>query len=142
MRLHETRQIDRPLEEVFGYVADFSNLADWDPGISSSRAIGDDAPAVGTKYEVVASFGSREIPMQYEITELEPNRRVVLIGTGKPLDAVDTIVFESRNGGTWVDYTADFAFKGLIRFLAPLMSPLMNRVGQRAVDGMVQALSR
>lgn len=141
MRLHETRQIDRPLDEVFTYVADFTNLAQWDPGISSSRRIGDDPVGVGTKYEVVSSFAASEVPMQYEITEFEPNRRVVLIGTGKPLDAVDTIEFEARDGGTWVDYTADFTFKGWIRFVAPLMSPLMDRVGKKAVDGMVETLS-
>lgn len=142
MRLHETRTIDRPLSEVFAFTADFSNAEKWDPGVSSSHQVGDGPPGVGSRYDLMVSFGSSEIPMTYEITELDLDSRVVLIGRGDTIEAVDEITFEARDGSTLVEYTADLTFTNWIRFVAPLMSPLLARVGESALDGLVEALER
>lgn len=140
MRLHETRHIDRPLEEVFAFTADFSNADKWDPGVASSRSIDGGAPGVGSKYDVVVSFGSSEIPMTYEITEWEDNSRVVLEGKGETIEALDVIAFEARDGGTFVDYTADLTFTNWMRFVTPLMGPVLRRVGEKALDGLVKTM--
>lgn len=144
MRLHEKRLIDRSIGDVFDYTADFSNIGGWDPGVSSSRKLDDGPTGVGTRFEVVATFGGRDVPMTYEITEFEPNERVVLVGTGDVVDAVDEIRFESQGegAGTLVDYTADLTFHNYIRYISPLLAPFMRRVGDRALDGLVAALSR
>lgn len=143
MRLHEIRQIDLPLEEVFDYVADFANTEHWDPGIKSANQIGEDSVGVGTKYEVVSEFGSSEIPMVYEIVEYEPHSRVVLTGEGDSVGAVDTIVFEAADSGTRVEYTADLTFKNWIKYLDPVLAPVMRRmVGKKALDGLVETLGR
>jgi carbon monoxide dehydrogenase subunit G len=143
MRLHEKRRIERPLEEVFTYVADFANTEEWDPGVTSARRIGNGPIGVGAKYDVVSEFGSNEIPMVYETLEYEPHRRVVLLGEGDSISAVDTIEFESGDGGTVVDYTADLTFKNWFRFLEPVLTPLMRRmVGKKALDGLVETLSK
>lgn len=143
MRLHETRQIDLNVEEVFDYVADFANTEQWDPGIKSARQIGEGRIGVGTKYDVVSEFGSSEIPMVYEILEYEPHSRVVLTGEGDSVEAVDTIIFEASDGGTLVDYTADLTFKNWIKYVDPLLAPAMRRlVGKKALDGLVETISR
>jgi carbon monoxide dehydrogenase subunit G len=140
MRLHEKRQIDRPLEEVFAFTADFANAEKWDPGVSSARRVGETPPGVGARYDLMVKFGSRQAPMTYEITEWEENRRVVLEGRGETLRAVDDIRFEQTEGGTLVDYTADLTFTNWMRFVAPLLSPTLRRVGERALDGLVEAI--
>lgn len=142
MRLQETRQIDRPLEEVFAFTADFANAEKWDPGVSSSRRVGNGPVGVGSRYDVMVSFGSRELPMTYEVTEWEPNARVVLVGSGETIEAMDEIRFEAHGGGTVVHYVADLNFTNWIRFLGPLMAPLLVRVGRRALDGLVETLDR
>jgi hypothetical protein len=142
MRLHEKRQIARPLSEVFAFTADFANAAKWDPGVSSSRRIGSDPPGVGSKNDVLVSFGSREIPMTYEITECVQDSKVVLEGRGDFIEAVDVIEFESFDGGTIVYCTADLSFTNWMRFVAPLLSPKLDKVGERALDDLVETLQR
>jgi dehydrogenase/reductase SDR family member 12 len=142
MRLHETRYIDRPLGEVFAFTADFANAERWDPGVVSSRRVDDGPLGVGAQYEVMVAFGSREFPMMYEISEYDQDARVVLVGKGDALDAVDEIRFGPRDGGTLVDYIADFTFHNWVRFVVPLMSPVLKRVGTKALDGLVVALKR
>jgi carbon monoxide dehydrogenase subunit G len=142
MRLHEQRQVDRPQKEVFDYTADFSNIADWDPGVAASRRLGTGPLGVGTRFELEVEFGPSTIPMVYEITAFEPHRRVVLTGRGKTLEAVDEITFQAVGEDTIIDYTADLRFLNWVRFAIPFVSPLLRRVGERAVDGLVSALSR
>jgi len=140
MKLHEIRHIDRPLGEVFAFTADFSNAERWDPGVASSKPIEAGGPGVGSRYEVMVLFGSREIPMTYEITELERDSRVVLEGRGATITAVDDIRFEEKDGGTLVDYTADLRFTNWMRFITPLLAPALSRVGEKALDGLVETL--
>jgi len=142
MKLKETRRVSRPLAEVFDYTVDFSHIADWDPGIVDSKALGDPPPREGSKYELMVKLGSGTERMIYEITELEPNRRVVLVGTGEKLTAIDEIAFRSDNNDTVIDYTAELRFSGLLKWIAPLMAPGIKKVGRRAVDGLVRKLEQ
>ena len=141
VKLHETRLIGRPIDEVFDYTADFENVAEWDPGIASATRIGDGPVGVGSKYDVVVSFGASQIPMTYEITEFAENERVVLVGKGENIEAIDEIRFDDHGDGrTVVDYTADLSFHNFIKYVTPLMGPIFKRVGEKAVDGLAEAL--
>jgi NAD(P)-dependent dehydrogenase (short-subunit alcohol dehydrogenase family) len=79
--------------------------------------------------------------MDYVVTQVEPQRRVVLEGRGGLVHAIDDIRFERIPAGTRIDYTADLSFDGLASLAEPLMGPLLRRVGQRAVKGLRRALS-
>lgn len=142
MRLHEVRHVQRPLGEVFAYTADFSHSAEWDPGVASSRRVGDGPVGEGARFELEVELGSGTTPMTYEITEYEPDSRVVLVGRGEKVDAVDEIRFERQEGTTVIYYTADLTFHNYLKYLGPLVAPLVHRVGTRAMDGLAEALSR
>lgn len=142
VKLKETRLIQRPVNEVFDYTADFNNIEEWDPGVSSSSQLDDGPVGVGSRFELGVSFGTRRIPMTYEITEYEPNERVVLIGKGEQIEAVDDIRFEDRDGKTEVDYTADLTFHNYVKYFAPFMGPVFKKVGERAVDGLKERLEK
>jgi hypothetical protein len=139
-RLRETTITDTPLEEAFGYTADFSNIEEWDPGIAESSQVGSDPIGVGTAFDVLVSFGSRRIPMVYTITEYDPPSRVVLIGEGSSLTAVDTIEFASVTGGTEITYTADLTFKGVAKLFTPFMGGTLDNIGRKAVAGLHDTL--
>jgi hypothetical protein len=125
---------------VFEYTADFDNIEDWDPGVAASSRRGEGPIGVGTSFDLDVRFGRAIIPMVYEITEFEPNTRVVLVGKGETLDAVDDIRFLSEEGKTVIQYTADLTFRNWIKYADPLLAPFLKRVGRRAVDGLVSAL--
>ncbi|MGA7227300.1 MAG: SRPBCC family protein [Acidimicrobiia bacterium] len=142
MRLHEQRKVHRPLDEVYEYTADFSNIENWDPGVVSSRRLDSGPIRVGTKYELQVKFGGSVVPMTYEINRLEPGERVVLIGKGDKLDAIDEISFSEAGDLTVIDYVADITFHNFFKYLVPLIAPAMRKVGERALDGLVGALEQ
>lgn len=142
MRTQEKRWVDLPQSVVFEYTSDFSHIADWDPGITASENVTDGPVGLGSEFELEVRFGMRTIPMTYRITEYEPDRRVVLIGRGEPLGAIDEILFETQDNMTRIDYTADLTFFTSLRFLGPVISSGVKKVGERALDGLVDALER
>ena len=142
MRLQKTVTVDKPVDKVFAYLSDFATTTEWDPGtVQTIRVAGDGA--VGTQYRNTTRFAGRDTQLTYVVHELVPNQRIALRGENTQMViAHDTMTFRTSGGGTEVIYTADFTFKGLTRFLAPLLKPAVNRLGDRAEAGMRDALAR
>jgi uncharacterized protein YndB with AHSA1/START domain len=131
-----------PVTTVFAYLADFSNAFEWDPGTESSVAREGAEPAEGTVYDLVVTFGSRTLPMTYEITSIEENKRVVLSGDGSTTKAVDTMTFSpTADGGTVVTYEADIRLKGILKLAEPFLGKKFQELGDEAERGLFSALS-
>lgn len=140
--LVEERAIPRPIDEVFAYASDFANSQHWDPGVESAAKTSDGSIGVGTTYALSGHFGPGKIDMKYEITEFEPNRLVVLEGSGKGFTSRDEMLFEAVKGGTLINYTADITLTNALRFLGPLLNRSFERMGTKALDGLEKELSQ
>jgi len=139
-RLNEKIITQASVEEVFAYAADFNNIQNWDPGVVESAQIGEGPVGKGTQFKLLVGFGSRRIPMVYTITEFDPPNRVVLVGEGSTLSAVDEISFANVPQGTAITYTADLMFKGAMKLAAPFLGSVLRGVGKKAVQGLSAAL--
>ena len=141
MELRRIVTVATPLDKVFAYLADFTTTTEWDPGtVTTIRTTGDGT--VGTEYLNTSTFAGRTTQLNYVVQELVPNQRISLRGENTTVIAHDTMTFRETENGTEVSYTADFAFKGVARLLAPLLRPAFNRLGDRAQTGMAAALTR
>ena len=140
MRIQKQIEVRRPLAEVFEYLVDFSNAAEWDPGVAEARKLTDGAVRVGSEFDVVALFRGKRHRFRYVVTGLEPQRRVVLAGDGERAASVDEIAVEPAGDGTRITYIADFHLKGIFRPAGPLLAPMMNRMGDDALAGLKSVL--
>jgi dehydrogenase/reductase SDR family member 12 len=139
-RLTETLTSPVGIEQAFAYIADWSRQAEWDPNTTASRQIGEGGPAVGARHELEVKMGSRRVPMEYRITELEPPTRLVLEGEGSGIRARDVITFSQLPDGTRVDYVAEIELSGMLGLLQPLLARALDGIGKRAVAGMQREL--
>ncbi|MGB3098167.1 MAG: SRPBCC family protein, partial [Solirubrobacterales bacterium] len=78
-------------EAAFRYLAEFSNVADWDPGVSAARNISDAPLESGARFEVEASFLGRTVPLTYETIEIDSPRRVTLRAATGTFTSLDTL---------------------------------------------------
>ena len=143
MRLRKVVTVTKTVEVVFAYLADFTTSNQWDPGtVRTVRMSGDGG--VGTTYRNTSKFAGRETELTYVLNERVPNERIALRGENKTVISVDTMTFRSLDAGarTEVTYVADFTFKGLARFVAPLFKPAMTKLGNEAEAGLQQALDK
>jgi carbon monoxide dehydrogenase subunit G len=129
-----------PIEEAFDFVADFANSTHWDPGVSASQRLDDGPVGVGARYRLDVRMGSGAAPMEYRITTFERPGRVVLVGRGSRVAAVDDIRFTATPDGTRIDYVADIRLRGLLRLAEPFTRKAMARIGRDAREGMQRAL--
>lgn len=138
-----TRSIEVPgnADEVFAYVADFSNTEEWDPGIVAARQTSPDPVQEGSTFELVARFMGRDLETTYRMTEYEPPHRVVLVGGTDNFESTDVITVTPADSGVTIDYKAVFELKGLLRFVEPLFRGSFNSLADKAVAGLKQTLS-
>lgn len=136
MLVTEVIEVPRSVEESFAYVADFTTVAEWDPGIHESRRLSGDG-GVGTAYEVQAEFRGKTMPFIYTVTAFEQNARIVLDGVGEKATSLDTIAFEAAgDGGTRITYTADFKLTGVLRIAEPFLGGTFRTLARKALAGL------
>jgi dehydrogenase/reductase SDR family protein 12 len=138
--LKETIHTPLSTEAAFAYVADFASSQEWDPGVATAERVGDGPIGVGTRYRLGVRIGNRVAPMEYRITELDPPNRVVLVGSGSGVSAVDTIEFGRTATGTTVDYTADIRLDGIRRLAQPFLGKTFAKIARDASAGMQREL--
>ena len=141
MKIQRTVETPAAPAAVFAYLSDFTTTTEWDPGtVSTTRVSG--AGDVGTEYRNVSRFLGRETELTYRVTEHTPDRRFALRGENKTVVAHDTMEIEPHGTGSRVTYTADFAFSGVAKVVAPLLAPALKKLGDEAEEGLQKALAQ
>ena len=124
--------IERPVEEVFGFVVDLSNIPSTDPSVQSVEKTSEGPIDEGTTFlmrQKAPPLGKvREASVRY--TAVEPNRKIEFESMVGPISPTASLTFEQANGGTRV------TFRGEPNPVGPfkLLSPLIGRQGQRMWD--------
>jgi NAD(P)-dependent dehydrogenase (short-subunit alcohol dehydrogenase family)/carbon monoxide dehydrogenase subunit G len=144
--LEEKRVVPRSLEDVYRYLADFSTIQQWDPGVYRANKFTAGGPAVGTEYDLMLNSAGRRVPMRYVTEALEPpangKAQIVLSGEGSSFGAYDVISLAARGDDqTEIHYKADLTFSGGVARMESALQPWLNGVGKKAVDGMATALT-
>ena len=127
--------INRPVSDVFAYVADGEKCTEWRSGVLDiHRATGDGS--VGTTYtQGVKGPMGRRIAADYMITTYEPNRRLefqTIAGPARPHGRYD---FEETDGGTKLTFSLDAKLGGISGLF-------MGGAVQRTMDSEILAIDR
>ena len=124
--------IDRPVGDVFEFVADGLNGPSWRSGVLDVEHVS--GHGVGAVYrQGVKGPGGRRIPADYEITEFEPGRRLAFRAIAGPVRPSGDYRFEAANGGTRLTFSLRAELSGWKRLL-------MGGAVQRTMDAEIAAL--
>jgi carbon monoxide dehydrogenase subunit G len=115
--------IDRPLDEVFAFVADARNRPSWDASVDSEELTSTGPIGVGTT--VRTRFRSMGRPYEYtwEVVEHQAPTRQVIESTSGPFPT--RLAYQltgGAEGGTRVDFSVTGRPTGLMRLLQPLVA--------------------
>lgn len=132
MEMRVLRNIARPSNEVFDFLADASNNPLWQGGMQSCRWTSPLPIGVGSTYEQQARFLGRAITSTFVVTEFEPGRRIALrtLESTFPIE-VERQVEQSGSGTCRVSAIIRGGPNGR---LAALLAPVANRLAQRSID--------
>ncbi len=130
----------RPAADVFAYMAEFANVADWDPTVAEARPLQEGEPGLGSRFHVLVRWLGRENAFEYEITEFEAPRRLVLRAENSTSVSEDTIEVAARGTGSEMNYDARVTLKGAARLIDPALGLAFKRLGDNAADGLRREL--
>jgi uncharacterized protein YndB with AHSA1/START domain len=121
MQFSNTVTIDRPVGEVFAFLAHLENLPRWNYAISETRKISHGPVGAGARYEQTRTNPTRSVET-FEITAYEPDRTLAIRGTFGPFPGRFTYELEPMGNHTRLVNTVDLEPSGLVSIVAPLMT--------------------
>jgi uncharacterized protein YndB with AHSA1/START domain len=133
---HTTIKSTRSPEEVFDYLATFSNAAEWDPGVATGQPLQPGPPRVGAVYRLGIPVAGWTATFDYRVVDIERPHRVVLRAEHPIARSTDTITVEPAADGAVVHYDAVLEPRGLLRVLAPVAARTFRAIGDRAAAGL------
>ena len=125
--------IDRPVSEVYRYVADGTTAPTWRTSCVDIKLVSGAPGQVGARYELGLKGPGGRIPGDYEITEAVPDRVLAFQVIAGPAHPRGRYEFAPSGGGTRVTFALDWEPKGIKE---KLMSPMVART----MPGEVRAL--
>ena len=141
-RYHATVESRCSAAETFGYLATFSNAADWDPGVLAGEHLDPGPVRIGSRFRLQMPFMGARMSLTYEVISFAPDREVLLHAANAVLRSTDRIVVTSAADGSTVSYDAEVRLRGPLQVLDPLLRPGFRAVAERAAAGLADALSR
>jgi carbon monoxide dehydrogenase subunit G len=127
----------RAPKDVFAYMADLRNFAEWDPGVKKAVQVEGDGGGPTSSFDVTVSGTT----LRYVTTEYHEPRNLLVVAESATLVSTDRVTVEAVDGGSVVTYDADLRLKGLLRVADPLLKLAFGRIGDRAAAGLRTALA-
>ncbi len=95
-----TKFINRPAQEVFDFVTNPANTAQWESGMESSTYTSVGPVGVGSKLQNIGRMMGRKIEANAEITQWNPPNVYSFKATNGPAKLEANYKFEVKDGGT------------------------------------------
>jgi len=129
-----TITINRPVDEVFRFVADGTKAKLWRSGVIDVELIS--GSGLGARYsQGVKGPGGRRIAADYEITAFEPDTKIAFRATAGPVRPEGSFTFEGMGTGTILTFELRAELSGWKRLV-------MGGAVQSTMDAEMAALDR
>ena len=137
-RFEATVVIDRPIEEVFAFLADGENDKKFSARVLEIEKTTDGPPGAGTAYASTVKDAGMKTKGEFEFTEFQPPTRIRWAETSKNLITATEGGYDlsPANGGTRVTIFNVLEGHGL----GKLISPLALRSARNGADDFGQAI--
>ena len=133
INMSETVTISRPPTEVFAFIADLDNIAKWNTEVESFTVSTSGTTRVGSQFVEHTRIGPSRTTVNCEVTEFEPDSRIVFVGDSAPLYFEFMYSLEPTGGGTKLSLEAHVSPKGIMALLAPLMAGVIKRGARKGL---------
>ncbi|RZT84601.1 polyketide cyclase/dehydrase/lipid transport protein [Pseudonocardia sediminis] len=130
------------LPTVVGYLTDWGNSREWDPGTVTCTKISDGPVGLGTEWRNALRLLHRTVIVDFRLEHLDDDR-LVFSGRNRGATSTDTITCTPRDGGgTSIHYDSVVHLHRLARLASPLLRREFERIGDELIGQMTAALER
>jgi len=121
--------INRPVADVFAFVANLENLPKWDTDFQEAKRVTSTPDGIGATYQCLLKYpGGKTATQKVETTEYTENKKITYESEPtKIAKARVNIRFEHVAEGTKITSLLQPEFYGLFRLLEPLMTGAIHK---------------
>ena len=127
VKVEASVDIDRPIEEVFAYVADPTKAPEWSSIALECTPEGGGPIGVGSRIRTVGKFLGRRLESTLEVTEYDPPRKLAMRAVSGPVHTDIERRLESIGQGTRYHSALTGESDGLFKLADPIVAVLMRR---------------
>src|SRR5215204_4776240 len=128
MRVEESIEINRSLQEVFDYVSDVGNYPEWMADALEVRKHTAGPPHQSDRFTLAIKSVGRRFETPYERTSYEANRGFTDRAIGGPVpDQRWNSTFEEVPGGTRLTRAVEAEMSGILKLLEPIQKRSAGR---------------
>lgn len=132
--------INRPVEEVFDFVADERNEPRYNPRMRRAEQISDGPIGVGTRFRAETVSIGRTVEIVIEFTGYERPRRLEEIAHVSSMDLQGSLRFDPVPEGNRMRWSWDLEPRGILKPMSPLVARMGRRQEQRIWTGLKHLL--
>ena len=114
--------IDKPMKDVFAFVANPNNMSKWNSAVVSLEQVTPGAVGVGSKFKSVGEMMGRRIEGEMQITAYEPDSKCGFQVNAGPMQVNLSLAFKTVGTGTKVSLNAQGNPAGFFKLAEGLMS--------------------
>jgi carbon monoxide dehydrogenase subunit G len=114
--------IDRPIKDVFAFVADPNNMSKWNSAIVSLQQITPGDVGVGTKFKSAGELMGRRVEGEMQVIAYEPDTKCGFQVQAGPMQVNLTMTFKTVGTGTKVSLNAQGNPAGFFKLAEPVMA--------------------
>lgn len=124
-------EIRRPRDEVWAFAADPANAPAWYKNISAVEWQTPPPAEIGSRIQFRAHFLGRTLDYTYEVRELQPGRRFVMVTAQGPFPMETTYTWEdAADGATRMSLRNRGEPSGFAAVTAPVMARAMRKANE------------
>jgi len=128
MRVEESIEINRPLQEVFNYVSDVGNYPTWMAHALDVRKDTAGPPQQSDRFTLAIKSLGRRFETPYERTYYEANRQYTDRAVGGPVPNQRwECTFQEVPGGTRLTRAVEAEMRGILKLLEPIQKRAAER---------------
>ena len=135
-----TVEIDRPVAEVFAFLADGENDPKFSPRVLEIAKTTDGPPGVGTVYKSTVKDAGMKTKREFELTEFEPPTKIRWAERSKNLVTAPEGGYDLAPEGSGTRLRVHNVLEG--HGFGKLIAPLALRQAQKGADDFAAAIKR
>jgi len=114
--------IDKPIKDVFAFVANPNNMSKWNSAVVSLQQITPGAVGVGTKFKSVGEAMGRRIEGEMQVVVYEPDTKCGFQLQAGPMQMNLTMAFKTVGTGTKLSLNAQGNPAGIFKLAEGVMA--------------------
>jgi len=114
--------IDKPVKDVFAFVADPNNMSNWNSAVVSLEQVTPGEVGVGTKFKSIGEMMGRRMEGEMQVVAYEPDTRCGFQVNAGPMQVTMTMTFKTVGTGTKISLNAQGNPAGFFKIAEGMMT--------------------